>query len=104
MHRGCQDDPETFADEVLIQKLFDGIFPEDDQLKVHMVCMYQGFNLMNHDGELNKDVIKKKWAEHVTGGLLQKLNQCLVEMSSPEETSWEFMKCQHRIGVSLYGR
>lgn len=104
MHKACQDDPKTFADEGLVQKLFEGIFTEDQQLKVHMVCMYKGFHLMKHNGKLNRDVLKRKWAEHASGPLLHKLDHCLVEKSTPEETSWELMKCQHNIGVSLYGR
>lgn len=103
VHKNCQGNPVTFADESFIDNLFEGVFPEDYQVKVHLVCMHKGLKMMTPDGKLDVDVIKGKWAKHANGEHLSKLQQCLVEKSSPEETSWQFLKCQHNIRVALYG-
>lgn len=70
-----------------------------------MLCMYQGFNLMSVDGKLKKDAIISKWSKHVKGELLNKLKStCLDDKEDAPTTAWEFLKCQHKVGFSLYGK
>ncbi|CAH0553032.1 unnamed protein product [Brassicogethes aeneus] len=100
VHKFCQSHPETHIDEELIGKLIKGEFIEDEQLKVHMVCMYQGFKMMHYG--LLKDNIRQRWSKHYDGEYLAKLEHCLIEKESPEETAWNFVKCEHGIVGSLY--
>lgn len=95
IHKKCMDDPATSADEDLLKKVHQGVYTDDEKVKVHMLCMAKGLKFLTEDGKLNTDWVKNKWEEHYNGDDLTKLNACLVQKDTPVETSWALLKCQH---------
>ncbi|CAH0553035.1 unnamed protein product [Brassicogethes aeneus] len=96
IHKKCQADPKTFVDEDLVTKTIQGIFTEDQQLKIHMLCMNQGFNYIQPGGGLNEAILKQKWSAHYDGSDYTNLLKCLVNKSNDVETSWDMLICKHK--------
>ncbi|CAH0555822.1 unnamed protein product [Brassicogethes aeneus] len=94
VHKKCQEDPKTTADEDLVKKVRDGIFTEDEKVKIHMLCMQQGFNIITADGKVNEEKLKSKWADHFDADSQAKLQKCLVNKDTAVETSWALLKCE----------
>ncbi|CAH0553033.1 unnamed protein product [Brassicogethes aeneus] len=100
-HKNCQNDANTYVEPILLEAMSKGTLSEDPQLKLHMLCLAKGLNIIDKIGHLNKDFMKQKFLSHYEGDDLKEMEKCLEEKTSPEETAWEFYKCHFSTAKKL---
>ncbi|XP_019867799.1 B1 protein-like [Aethina tumida] len=95
VHRRCQEDPKTGVPEEQVKRLYQGFWKDCPKLKIHMVCMYRGFNYIDQHGIINKDLLKSQWSTLYNKEDFQKLLKCLVQKCNTTDTVWDLARCKH---------
>ncbi|XP_019867800.1 B1 protein [Aethina tumida] len=94
VHRRCQEDPKTGVPEEQVKRMFQGNWENDPKLKLHMVCMYRGFNYIDQYGIINKDLLKAQWSSLYNKEDFKKLLKCMVQKCNTIDTVWALAKCK----------
>ncbi|XP_019877192.2 uncharacterized protein LOC109605064 [Aethina tumida] len=100
-HEKCQTDPATAVPKGTLKLIHEGHASEVQNLRAHMLCMAKITKVIKEDGKLNVDLLKTKWAEHYDAADLAKLQHCLVDKDTPEETAVALAKCQREAVGSI---
>ncbi|XP_019877201.1 uncharacterized protein LOC109605073 [Aethina tumida] len=100
-HEKCQADPATAVEKGAMKLIHEGKAAEVKNLKPHILCMAKTNKIINEDGKINVEFLKSKWAEHYDAADLAKLEPCLVEKDTPENTAAHLAKCQHEAVGSI---
>ncbi|XP_049825718.1 uncharacterized protein LOC109605075 [Aethina tumida] len=102
-HEKCQTDPATAVPKGSLKLIQEGKASEVKNLRPHILCMAKIANVIKEDGKLNTDLLRSKWAEHYDAADMAKLQACLVDKDTPEETAVSLVKCQREaVGSILY--
>lgn len=88
-------DGRTISKEAL-DKIDPFHYPEDVRkfLGEGYLCLMQKIGFQNDNGDLNPDVIRKRWVVVYGEPEWEKLRHCVVQKSAPWETALELVKCQ----------
>lgn len=101
-HDACQADKKTQCDVALLKKLVDN--QNNKQVGLHMLCMAEKAGLMQHNGTLNVDNIKKKVAVgskpgSAIDGLVTK---CARSKNNAETTAVQMWICFMQNDIHYY--
>lgn len=104
VHDSCQADRKTHCDEDILRNLVAN--QNDRQAGIHMLCMAEKAGLMEHNGSLNVDVIKKKialGAEHGTS-VDALVTRCARSKNTAESTAIQMWICFVKNDIHYYHR
>lgn len=94
-HKECVAESGVSEDTVK-KAMTDGEFVDEPKFKAHLLCFGKKVGFQNDAGELQKDVIKAKLSTVVSDeAVVEKMIECAVQKSTPEDTAFETAKCMH---------
>nr|UTN00830.1 odorant binding protein [Semanotus bifasciatus] len=85
--------------EEVIDRALAGDFPDDQQFKNDIFCMFKKIGMQDDEGTLQIEAITEQIRRNVPEETKVNdiLSKCLVQMGTPEETAYEACKCIHGI-------
>ncbi|KAJ8970110.1 hypothetical protein NQ317_019656 [Molorchus minor] len=97
IHRECQSDPATHADEDLLKKAYNGEHVESKSIGAHILCMSKKIKFQNENGDIDKKAVRKQLSKLISDEtkLDEVVEKCGVQKTTPEETAQDIMKCFH---------
>ncbi|XP_060523014.1 B2 protein-like [Cylas formicarius] len=96
VHGRCQNDPVTHIDDSIFEKLRKREHVElPSNFAAHELCMSKGVGLINEDGSVNKEMLRKSISHSgVEESKVEEIvNQCGENQETPEKTAIHLRKC-----------
>nr|AXO78394.1 odorant binding protein 16 [Xylotrechus quadripes]QHI06955.1 odorant-binding protein 9 [Helopeltis theivora] len=95
VHKECQDDPATHADENKLSDSYKGV--EVTGLGAHFLCMSKKLGMQKDNGNVDREAIKRKLSDVITvpEKLQEAVDKCAVQKATPEDTAEHVLKCFH---------
>ncbi|KAJ8924163.1 hypothetical protein NQ315_006947 [Exocentrus adspersus] len=86
---------ESGADPEVVSNARRGNAVDDPKLKEHLLCMFKRIGFLNDEGQLQKDVLKRKLVDVIKEEELadKLIAECVIQGETPQATAFNSFKC-----------
>ncbi|KOX67857.1 Pheromone-binding protein-related protein 1 [Melipona quadrifasciata] len=92
----CMD--ETKANLEMIENTDFGVFPEDESLKCYFKCVFEKFHMMDKDGKIKYNLLKKVIPDAYQEIGNEMIDSCThIDSEDKCEKTFMFMKCMYNV-------
>ncbi|KAK9299266.1 hypothetical protein QLX08_007629 [Tetragonisca angustula] len=97
----CMDETKTNLETIEDTEF--GVFPEDESLKCYFKCVFEKFHMMDKDGKIKYNILKKAIPDVYKEIGNEMIDSCKhIDSQNKCEKTFMFMKCMYNVNPWAY--